>query len=271
MSRSVWWIAAALLVGVSAYAVCADTGWQAVSFESNGDLINDWYWLRDVDLSHKATWMFEGIAEGTEDVVLEITCLATDRASGGRGFPATFRIAYGFPGTAMMGGAFVVQEVTLPNVSPPEDVLGYTCQGTVSIPRTTPGLSTGALTVFVERMAPQGPHVAFQQGSIVLRVVGESESVVLQGYVVKMRQNWCTRSEGPLYLLQAADLSQGLAGIYRLEYGTVFPWQDDPLLEAWVNADVEVTGTLSLPDGALLPVLTVEAIVATDMHQRCAP
>ncbi len=270
MSRNVCLSAAVLLGVLSACIVCAATGLEAVSFESNGDLIHGWYWLRDLNLSHRAWWTFEGIPEGAEDVVLEITCLATDRAGGGGGFPATFRIAYGFPGAGMMGGVFEVQEVTLPNVSPPEDSLGYTCRGTVAIPRTTPGLSVGTLTVFVERIAPHGPHVAFHQGSIVL-YLGEPESVVLQGYVVKMRQHWCTRSEGPLYLLQIEDLSQGLAGFYRLEYGPRFPWQDDPLLEAWVHADVQVRGTLSFPDEALLPVLVVEAITRTDMYQRCTP
>lgn len=268
MSRVAWLFAAVLLGVVSACTVCAATELQAVSFESNGDLIHGWYWLRDLNLSHKAWWTFEAIPEGTDDLVLEITCLATDRAGGGRGFPATFRIAYGFTGAGMMGGVFEVQEVTLPNVSPPEDSLGYTCQGTVIIPRTTPGVAMGTLTVFVERIDPQGPHVAFHHGSIVLRL-GEPESVVLQGYLFKVRQYWCTRSEGPLYLLQTEDVSSGLAGFYRLEYGSRFPWEADPLLESWVNADVQVRGTLSWHDGDLLPVLAVEAITAMDMHQRC--
>lgn len=180
MSRVVWLFAAVLLGVVTAHTVCAATELQAVSFESNGDLIHGWYWLRDFNLSHKAWWTFEAIPEGTDDLLLEITCLATDRAGGGRGFPATFRIAYGFPGVGMMGGVFEMQEVTLPNVSPPEDSLGYTCQGTVIIPRTTPGVAMGTLTVFVERIDPQGPHVAFHQGSIVL-CLGEPESLVLQG------------------------------------------------------------------------------------------
>lgn len=270
MSRNAWLIAAASMVLVSACTLCAATGLQAVSFASNGDLIQGWYWLRDLTLSHRAWWTFEGIPEVTDDVVLEITCLATDRMGGGPGSPAIFRIAYGFPGAGMMGGVFEVQEVTLPNVSPAEDRLGYTCQGTVTIPHTTPGLSGGTLTVFVERIVPQGPHVAFQKGSIVLQL-GEPETVVLQGYLFKARQHWCTRSEGPLYLLQTENLSAELEGFYRLEYGSRFPWEEDPLLEAWVNANVQVRGTLSWPDEALLAVLTVEEITKTDMYQRCAP
>jgi len=270
MRRVTWLVAALLLGAIGGLTVDAAASMEAVSFRSDGDLIDGWYWLRDLPLTHKAWWTFEGIPEGAEDVVLEITCLATDRAGGGKGFPATFRIGYGFPGAGMMGGVFEVQEVTLPNVSPPEDHLGYTCRGTVAIPPTAPGLSAGTLSVFVERIAPQGPHVAFHHGSIILRV-GGPKSVVLQGYVVKMRQHWCTRSEGPLYLLQTEDLSPGLAGLYRLEYGARLPWQDDPLLEAWVNADVEVRGTLSIPDEALLPLLTVEAITGRDVHQRCTP
>jgi hypothetical protein len=70
----------------------------------------------------------------------------------------------------MMGGAFSVQEVTLPNVSPPTDPVGYTCRGTVVIPRSSPGLASGTLTVFAERVSALGPHVAFTPECIVMHV-----------------------------------------------------------------------------------------------------
>ena len=121
-----------LLIGLIGIA----NGVYATEFDSNGDLIQGWYWLRDRGLQHYAEWTFANVPPGTGDIVIEITALATDRASGGRGFPARFRLLYGFPGGGPMGGVFEVMEVTLPNVSPPDDPVGYTCKGKVVIPRS---------------------------------------------------------------------------------------------------------------------------------------
>jgi hypothetical protein len=153
---------------------------RAISFQSNGDLIQGWYWLRDPGLLHKAWWIFEGLPKDT-DLALEITCLATSRVNGPRGVSAQFLVVYGF------GDAYVPKEVTLPNVSPPEDPVGYTCRGTGVIPANTPGLAVGKLTIFVERISAEGPHVAFNKDSMVLRVSQPTVSVVTS-YLFSIRQ-----------------------------------------------------------------------------------
>ena len=48
-------------------------------FNTNGDLINGWYWLRDNSLQNYAQWTFENIPFGNNDLTLDITALATDR------------------------------------------------------------------------------------------------------------------------------------------------------------------------------------------------
>jgi hypothetical protein len=98
-------------------------------------LIQGWYWLRDSALKNYAEWTFENIPPGNSDLTLDITALATNRASGGSGFPARFRLIFGFPGSGSMGGVFQTAEITLPNVSPPNDPVGYTCHGLITIPR----------------------------------------------------------------------------------------------------------------------------------------
>ncbi len=148
--------------------VASGSALPAVDFNSNGDFISGWYWLRDLALEQQAWWTFEGIPQGTDDVVLEITCLATDQPNGKAGVPATFRIGFGFPGVEMMGGVFSVQDVELSNVSSPEDSVGYTCQGTLTIPHSTPGLASGTVTVFAERTSAFDPHVAFNKDSILI-------------------------------------------------------------------------------------------------------
>ncbi len=271
----------AVALGIAALAVVAGvvTGlgeeFRAVSFQSNGDLIQGWYWLRDRGLRHKAWWTFEGLPTGT-DLVLEITCLATSGPSGPRGVSAQFRLGYGFPGAGMMGGVFVVQEVTLPNVSPPEDPVGYTCRGTVVIPANTPGLAVGKLTLFVERISAEGPHVAFHKDSLILRVAQPPVSVAtLSGYLFSVCQAWCTRSEGPLYLLQTQEFHVGLEGFYVVVRGPRLLWEPDPVLEALVGKYVEMRGTL-VPAGEEvfgrtypLPALIAEEIREITPYERC--
>ncbi len=142
-------------------------GYQASKFYSNGHLIQGWYWLRDSALNHYAEWTFDNIPAGDSDLVLDITALATDKISGGRGFDAHFLLIYGFPGTGRMGGVFQTKEITLPNVSPANDPVGYTCNGFITIPRD---FIAGATTFFfrIERISPDDHHVAFNQDSILL-------------------------------------------------------------------------------------------------------
>jgi len=142
-------------------------GFTANKFRSNGSLIQGWYWLRDSALQHYAEWTFENIPPGNNDLTLDITSLATNQAGGGSGFPARFRFIFGFPGSGSMGGVFQTTEITLPNVSPSNDPVGYTCHGLITIPRD---FIAGATTFFfrVERISPQDNHIAFNQESITL-------------------------------------------------------------------------------------------------------
>lgn len=70
----------------------------------------------------------------------------------------------------MMGGVYVVQEVTLPNASRPKDPVGYMCRGTVFLLPDTPALALGKRTVFAERISKDGPHVAFNKDSILIKL-----------------------------------------------------------------------------------------------------
>ena len=142
-------------------------GFTANRFRSNGSLIQGWYWLRNSALQHYAEWTFENIPPGNTDLTLDITALATNQVSGERGFSATFKLIYGFPGSGTMGGVFQTAEITLPNVSAPNDPVGYTCHGLVTIPRS---FIAGATTFFfrIERISPNDNHVAFNSDSITL-------------------------------------------------------------------------------------------------------
>jgi hypothetical protein len=146
----------------------------ANKFYSNGNLIQGWYWLRDSALKQYAEWTFENIPSGNTDLTLDITALATNRTSGGRGFPAKFLLIYGFPGSGSMGGVFQTVEITLSNISLPSDPIGYTCRGLVIVPRS---FIAGASTFFfrIERISSNDNHVAFNSESITLST-GEQTS-----------------------------------------------------------------------------------------------
>ncbi|MEF8726568.1 MAG: PPC domain-containing protein, partial [Candidatus Bipolaricaulota bacterium] len=149
---------------------------KATSFSSTGDHIQGWYWLRDRNLSDKASWTFKGLPEGSDTIEAKIFALATDRASGGPGVDAHFRLVVGYPGSGNMGGVFCPQEVTLENVTPPGDPDGYKCRGTVRVDRNRQcGTSGSEIYIFAERISPNHPHVAFNKDSIVLRLRGSSD------------------------------------------------------------------------------------------------
>lgn len=108
---------------------------------------------------------------------------------------------------------------------------------------------------------------------------GESMDV-LTGYLVSVCQFWCSRSEGPLYLLQTGGFDPGLEGFYILVGGPRWPWVDDPLLEPLVGKNVRVRGRL-VPAGEEvqidgdrwatypLPALIVEEIVEIELSNCC--
>ncbi|BER91844.1 hypothetical protein [Atrimonas thermophila] len=165
----------AMLTGVGCSGI-EPVGKTADQFFSNGDLINGWYWLRDPSLESVAEWVFEAIPPGTEDLTLELEVLATDRVDGPPGVDARFFLSYGIPPVGNMGGLIVgTKEVVLPNVSPPDDPVGYTCRGRVVIPRTNLENAT-AIWIRVHRFpgpflpgeSPSTVHVAFRQESIIL-------------------------------------------------------------------------------------------------------
>jgi hypothetical protein len=136
------------------------------NFNSNGDLIKGWYWLRDNSLQSYAQWTFENIPPGDNDLTLDITALATDRPNGRRGLPAEFLLIYEVPG----GNIFVTQKVTLPN-----DSSDYTCQGQVTIPRL---VLHGASVIFLRIDTYQ--ETQFYQGSQLPDTNNQNEAFLIQ-------------------------------------------------------------------------------------------
>ncbi len=140
-----------------------------------------------------------------------------------------------------------------------------------------------SLAVTVAPLVPGAVHV---EGALRITVrVGPDErpgQVSLRGYLFALRQFWCTRSEGPLYLLQTGEFAVGLEGFYILVGKPRWPWVEDPLLGPLVGKNVEVRGRL-VPAGEEvriaedrwvtypLPSLLVEEVRVLAEYERCTP
>jgi hypothetical protein len=146
----------------------------ATSFVSDGDLISGWYWLRDAAYKQSALWAFQTLPPTSADIMLHLQVLATDRMDGPRGIEARFYLAWATPGADGLPGPWLGRlPVTLPNVSPATAPVGYTCAGTLAVPRATLGNAT-RLVIQITRADPRGElppldtHVAVNQTSVSL-------------------------------------------------------------------------------------------------------
>lgn len=144
-----------------------------------------------------------------------------------------------------------------------------------------PGPTMDSLAVTI---APLFSGVVYEEEALRITVrFGEEpreDQVSLTGYILSFRQFWCSRSEGPLYLLQTTEFGLGLDGFYVLVRGPRWPWEDDPLLESLTGKNVQVRGRLvsageevwiSVDRSAtyLLPALIVEEIHEIELRERC--
>ncbi len=163
-----------------------------VSYESNGDSIAGWDWLRDRGLNHYAQWTITNLPTNLQELELDMEVLATNKVSGDRGYDAYFELDYCrndseisedngdiFRGeTNQRGGdaeengnktplpaGMCHQTVHLVNVSTSTDPVGYTCRGQVFIPASAID-SNGTLIIRAYRANSEDNHVAFKKESI---------------------------------------------------------------------------------------------------------
>lgn len=144
-----------------------------------------------------------------------------------------------------------------------------------------PGPTMDSLAVTI---SPLGPVTVHEEGTLRITVrLGDEhreEGVVLAGYLLAVRQFWCSRSEGPLYLLQTSEFGVGLDGFYVLVGEPRWPWLDDPVLQPLVGKNVQVRGRLipagedvPLSEGRSatypLPAIVVEEIGEVELFERC--
>ena len=144
----------------------------STDFTVFGDQISGWWWLRDGAGNQRASWAFLGQPIG-DQLRIDLDLLATDTVNGGRDVDARFWLTYG-PMIEGGGGGPVGQPrlVTLKNISPPGDPVGYTTAGSIFVP--VPELAPGAIGFWVgiSRRGPDGrvlsTHIAVREASVSL-------------------------------------------------------------------------------------------------------
>jgi hypothetical protein len=154
-----------------------------VSFFSQGDYIQGWYWLRDPSFNNHAEWVFTSLPQGNRDFICKFEVLATDTYNGKPGVDAEFFLSYGIPPMGNMGGLFLGRlKIKLKNVHDPNDTTSYLCRGTVVIPRK--GLENSqALWLMAKRSddlnvyPPFFNHIAFRKESVQVFTYKEKNEV----------------------------------------------------------------------------------------------
>ena len=148
-----------LAVGVTALLLAMPataSGQPAETFLSNGDEISGWEWLRDPGGCAYGTWSFWGTPT-VEALTITFGLLATDGVNGGPGVDAQAWVTVGgiesdAPGPAILGPTLL----TFPNVSAPDDPVGYTTLGTATVQAADLSPTMQGIWVLVERRAPSG-------------------------------------------------------------------------------------------------------------------
>jgi hypothetical protein len=132
------------------------------TYNSDGDHIGAWDWLRDVPRANSSTWTFAGINR-LLDVTAHFMMLVTNTANGGAGYGTTVQLTYtGNEGPTAANLALPPSGSPPDNQYPP-DPEGYTTRATQAVNQNyvTTG---GALTIELNRI--NGEHVGTAQQSI---------------------------------------------------------------------------------------------------------
>ncbi|MFA5786153.1 MAG: hypothetical protein WDA71_04075 [Actinomycetota bacterium] len=152
------------------------TSTPASPFTSDGDLISGWYWLRDSAHTQSGTWaMAAPTASGNFTLDLEV--LATSRVSGPPGVDARFYLSYGPIPDTRDKASIPTTLVKLPNISPANDPVGYTCKGSITLSRSVIPHGTRQMWVRITRADASGAgtvseHIAVNAGSVRLGMGG---------------------------------------------------------------------------------------------------
>ena len=161
-------LAALLAVPGTANAAASDIG--ATTFNSNGDAIAGWNWVRNT--GQQASWTFdlEGLADArARSAYLNVSGLVTNGTNGGSGYSAS---SVKFQATCETGSQLLLVKMVNPfRPTDPQDSagLGYAAYGASSSPLNLPKFE-GCTTLTVTAAFPYtaGRHIAFKQESLTI-------------------------------------------------------------------------------------------------------
>jgi hypothetical protein len=134
-------------------------------FNSDGDLISGWYWLRDADYAAYGEWECQGFATD-QDVTINLQTLVTNKASGGSGYSSPVKVTYTNPTGDQSQTVQVYLQNPFTEQSPADSHgVGYPTTGYLVVPRAYLGAG-GALRIRLERFSPNRNHVAVNANTL---------------------------------------------------------------------------------------------------------
>lgn len=149
--------------GVSAKAVIS----RPTSFQSNGDLISGWYWLRATN--HTATWTFDATglqAARSSSVNLNLDALVTNGVNGGSGYSTVVRLTVN-NGTRTRTTSMLLSNPFRPIDPANSGGIGYQAYGHVYMSSSVwRGAKTITVTVGFPSM--RGYHAAVNQDALTI-------------------------------------------------------------------------------------------------------
>jgi hypothetical protein len=134
-------------------------------FNSTGDLISGWYWLRDANSAAYGEWDCQGLA-ADQDVTINLQTLVTNQAGGGSGYSSPVKVTYTNPTSDQSQTVQVYLQNPLPEPGPADSHgAGYPTTGYLVVPRAYLGAG-GGLRIRLERVSSHPYHVAVNAATV---------------------------------------------------------------------------------------------------------
>jgi hypothetical protein len=134
-------------------------------FQSDGNPISGWYWLRDQTYSSYGEWHCTGLPQGA-DTAITLLALVTNQGSGGSGYSTPAKLTITNPSTEEAEGVQIYLQNPLPEQNPANSGgQGYLSSAYLVLPANYIG-SDGSLQIRIERLSPNPYHIAVNSDSL---------------------------------------------------------------------------------------------------------
>jgi hypothetical protein len=148
----------------------------ASNYESDGNPISGWHWLRDDGYQTSAEWNFNGLDPDAEGTILELSLLVTNGVDGGSGYSMPVKITLINPDSGEKASFenVIAQNLLFDQNPSNSQGYGYQTYGSLAIINRFIDKS-GRMTVRIRRPESHPYHLAANQGSLQIAQTGKQQ------------------------------------------------------------------------------------------------